>query len=84
MKKHDEIKMEEVIELTRKELLNIGNNLKNFRKEIKLTQADVAFYIFSDKSLISALERGVYKNTTLFTLIKFCKFYNKTMLELIS
>lgn len=60
-------------------LHTIGGNLKRFRLELGMSQSDVAFYIFSDKSLISALERGVYHNITLLTLFKFCKLFDKTI-----
>jgi len=35
-----------------------------------MTQQDLAFYIFSDKSLISQIERGSCKNVTVSTLMK--------------
>ncbi len=57
----------------------IGKNIKTFRLENSMSQSDVAFYIFTDKSLISALERGVCKNITLLTLIKFCKLFDRNI-----
>lgn len=66
----DEICNKEAELFTQERLQIMGKNLKKMRLKNHLTQADVAFYIFSDKSLVSALERGVYKNITLLTISK--------------
>lgn len=73
----DEISKQDVALLCHQQVINIGKNIKKFRKLKGLTQSDVAFYIFADKSLISALERGVQKNITLLTLTRLCKLFRK-------
>lgn len=80
----DEVSKKDMAILCHKQLITIGKNIKNFRKEKGLTQSDVAFYIFADKSLISALERGVQKNITLLTLTRFCKLFNKTFQDFLA
>ncbi len=51
-------------------LIVIGGNVKKHRNNSKMTQSELAFRIHSDKSLISALETGAYKNITIYTLSK--------------
>lgn len=74
--------MKDIQKCVEEELHTIGINLKTFRLERDMTQSDVAFYIFTDKSLISALERGVCKNVTLHTLTKLCKLFDKKIEDL--
>lgn len=53
--------------------VEIGIRVRDSRKEKNMTQQDLAFYSFSDKKLISDIERGVSKNITLVTLFKIAK-----------
>ncbi len=66
----DEINELEIKAKVKEKIIVIGRNIKRLRKEKKITQQDVAFWIFSDKSLISELERGSAKSITLPTLTK--------------
>lgn len=72
----DEICLDQTKDLTKEKLKIIGDNIKKLRKKSGLTQADVAFFIFSDKSLISALERGVTTNITLGSLTKIATLFD--------
>lgn len=61
------------LQLKTKELIVfIGQYIKSIRRDRKITQQDLAFYIFSDKCLISQIERGSSKGITLATLVKIC------------
>lgn len=79
----DEICKKSCSKNTASQLIKVGKNIKALRLESKLTQSDVAFYIFSDKSLISALERGVQKNVTLLTLIKLGELFKIPIQDLL-
>lgn len=81
--KFDEICKKSCKKLTENYLNEIGKKIKKMRLENNLTQADVGFYIFSDKSLISSIERGVQKNVNLLTLIKISELFNISLEELI-
>lgn len=80
----DEISLKNTKKLTYEYVEKIGINIKSLRQKNNLTQADVAFYIFSDKSLISSLERGRLKNITLFTIIKLSELFNISVEELLN
>lgn len=79
----EEICVEETSILTQERLKIIGKNIRKLRKINKLTQSDVAFYIFSDTSLISALERGVYKNTTINSIMKIATLFKIDIKDLL-
>lgn len=68
--KFDEICKKSCAEITYNQLKTVGKNIKKLRTERNITQNDLGYFIFSDKSLISALERGKQKNITFLTLIK--------------
>jgi transcriptional regulator with XRE-family HTH domain len=72
----DEICLDYSKSLTKEKLRIVGINIKRLRKENRLTQADVAFHIHSDKSLISSLERGITKNIEYLSLIRISIFFN--------
>lgn len=65
-------------------LRTIGQNIKNMRKEIGITQQTLAFYILSDKCLISNIERGTMGNVTLCTLMKLANVFEIDIWELFS
>lgn len=79
----DEICKKSCASFTANQLIIVGKNIKKLRLKNKLTQADIAFYVFSDKSLISALERGVSKNVTLLTLVKLAELFSIPLQELL-
>lgn len=79
----EEICVEETSTLTQEKLKILGKNIRKLRIKNKLTQFDVAVYIFSDTSLISALERGVYKNTTYHTIIKLATLFEVSINDLL-
>lgn len=56
-------------------LKKIGEHVKELRKEKGLTQFELACDLNTDKSMISALERGCYKNITIRTLIKISQYF---------
>lgn len=67
--------MEEInkLEISRQvslEIIRIGDVIRKKRMEKGLSQQTLAFYILSDKCLISEIERGHAKNITLSTLCK--------------
>ncbi len=82
MREFDEINVQKVKDLTQSEIIKIGINLKKMRLKNHLTQQDVAFYIFTDKSFISALERGKCDNITLLSLNKIIELFNITFKDL--
>lgn len=82
MRDFDEINVQKVKDLTQKEINIIGTNLRKIRLKNNLTQQDVAFYIFTDKSSISALERGKCDNITLLSLNKIIELFNITFNDL--
>ena len=61
----------------------IGNNIKRLRTENDLSQFDLACLCECDKSVISELERGVYQNITIKTLIKFSYIFEVDIVNLI-
>ncbi len=72
----DEICKKTCAKLTANQLIIVGKNIKRIRLKNKQTQSDIAFFIFSDKSSISALERGVAKNINLLTLVKIAELFS--------
>ncbi len=66
----DEINKKEIAEKLKIRLKIIGDTVKRERLKNNLTQQDLAFYIFSDKSFISNLERGKSTNLTLKKIIE--------------
>lgn len=78
----NEIDLNLAKELTKEKVVLIGKNIKKLRKRNKLTQSDVAFYIFSDKSLISALERGVNTNINLESIQKIAVLFDVSIISL--
>lgn len=82
--KFDEINQAECKKQTEEMLKTAGNNLKKLRETHNLSQSDVAFFTFSDKSSISSLERGITKNTTLLTLVRLSELFNINLNELLN
>lgn len=79
----DEICKKSCANFTANQLIIVGKNIKKLRLKGKISQNDLAFYVFSDKSLISALERGVSKNVTLLTLIKLSEVFKVKLQDLL-
>lgn len=73
-----EIKKAEITVNVSVKIKNIGIRIREHRKEKNMTQQDLAFYSFSDKCLISEIERGACSNITLFTLFKIASVLNVT------
>lgn len=48
----------------------IGDKIRKYRKEKGISQEDLAFYCFTDKSTINKIEKGAAANITIYTLIK--------------
>lgn len=71
----DEIDKKQVEVKTKCCLSTIGKNIRDLRIRNKLTQQDIAFYIFSDKCLISNIERGCLKNITLKKIIAIAEVF---------
>lgn len=72
----EEICLKKVEKSTYDKLKILGENIKKIRLEKNLTQSDVAFYIYTDKSLISSLERGSCKNITLNSIMRIATLFN--------
>jgi transcriptional regulator with XRE-family HTH domain len=51
-------------------MLNIAFNLRKIRSEKNLTQNDLAYYIGTDKSVISSIETCSNNGINLYTLVK--------------
>jgi transcriptional regulator with XRE-family HTH domain len=66
----EEINMKTVFGSLRDKINDIGIRVKEVRKKRGLTQQELAFYLLTDKCLISELERGHCNNITALTLIK--------------
>lgn len=75
-KVYEEIDISQIEDITCFTIKGIGNKIKQLRENSNLTQQHLSFLMYSDKSLISNLERGVCKNITLFTLIKIAKVFD--------
>lgn len=54
----------------------VGRKVKELRLSMGLTQFQLACDLNTDKSLISALERGVYGNITIRTLVRLGEIFN--------
>lgn len=63
-------------------LKTLGRNIKNKRKSMKLTQANLGFLAGLGNTQISALERGK-RQTTVLALYKIAKALNTTVHELL-
>lgn len=66
----EEINLEKVSKILESKMLLIGSNVRMLRKKAGITQQSLAFYILTDKCVISNLERGNCRNITLNTLVK--------------
>jgi len=77
-----EIDKKEISLLVAKKIVSIGIKVRMRRKELGLTQLDLAFFSCSDTSVISEIERGVSSGMTLYTLIKISKVLEMTEDEL--
>lgn len=78
----DEICVKCVKVIASEQLQTVGKNVRKIRLKHKLTQADVAYFVFGDKSTISALERNKLKNITLLTLIKIADVLKVKLMDL--
>lgn len=57
-------------------MCKIGQNIKKLRKENNLSQFDLCCMVECDKSVISELERGIYNNISIKTLIRFAYVFD--------
>lgn len=73
-----EINKSDVSINVKSKIKDVGCRIRAQRKERKMTQQDLAFYSFSDKCLISEIERGACSNITLFTIFKIAKVLGVT------
>lgn len=71
----EEIDLKRVSELLEEKIILIGENVRRLRVEANVTQQTLAFYILSDKGVISNLERGNCNNITVHTLIKIAEVF---------
>lgn len=63
-------------------MYKIAENIKNYRKELKLTQEKLANLLNGRKSLISNYENG-YSTPDIFTLIKLADIFKVSLDELV-
>lgn len=61
---------------TKDKVKSVGLKVKMMREEKKLSQQDLAYFIHSDKSCISEIERGMCDNLTIKTVVKLGMFFN--------
>ena len=73
----------ETLNTTKLCMKTIGGNIKRLRCENELSQFDLACLDDCDKSIISELERGVYQNISIKTLIKFAYIFEVDIINLI-
>lgn len=66
----DEINKLEISRKVLEKIIDIGIRIKSERLKQNMTQQDLAYYCFSDKCIISEIERGSSKNMTFTTLFK--------------
>jgi DNA-binding XRE family transcriptional regulator len=81
--KLDEVCRKKCKKITAEQLIIVGRNIRRIRLKNKQSQQDIAFFVFSDKSSISALERGVAKNVNLLTLVKIAELFSITVEDLL-
>ncbi len=60
----------------------IAENIKFYRKQLKLTQEQLASYLHGKKSLVSNYENG-YSTPDIFTLCRLAKIFDVTLDELV-
>lgn len=65
-------------------LATLSINIKRLREEKNLSQQSLAFYILSDRNLISEIERKCHGNITLLTLVKLAQVLEVEVTDLIS
>lgn len=71
----DEINKKQTKTLTEETLKHVGIKIKKLRIDNKLSQLDLAFYTYTEKSFISNLENAKVKNITLLTLLKLSELF---------
>ncbi len=74
----DEINKKEIAIRVVDRIKEIGSRVKECRINAKMTQQDLAFFCFSDKSVMSDIETGKAKNITLMTIFKISCVLNVT------
>lgn len=72
----EELDKSKIAEQTRLVVIKIGDVIRKKRNDLGLTQQSLSYLMNSDKSLISEIERGAYKNITVCTLLKISKVLN--------
>lgn len=73
----------ETLNTTKICMKTIGENIKRLRTEKNISQFELSCLVNCDKSVISELERGVYENITIKTLIKFSYIFDVEIINLI-
>ncbi|WP_325099489.1 helix-turn-helix transcriptional regulator [Persicirhabdus sediminis] len=63
-------------------LITFGENLRNFRKEIGLSQEELALQADLDRAYVGGLERGE-RNPTIMSLLRIAKPLEVTVSELL-
>lgn len=71
----EEIDLKKVSNILEEKIIYIGENIRKRRIKAGITQQTLAFYILSDKGVISNLERGSCNNITVHTLIKIAEAF---------
>lgn len=77
-----EIDLKKVSVLLHEKIGEIGDNIKQRRINLGMTQQTLAFYILTDKCVISNLERGSCTNISVHTLIKIAEVFDIDVNEL--
>lgn len=68
--------------MNEKKLIELGNRIKNFRKELGLSQEELAFRCGFDRTYISMLERGK-RNPSYLNILKLSKGLNIKLSNLV-
>lgn len=77
----DELDKSKITVQTRLIVIKIGDVIRKKRNELGLTQQSLSYLMHTDKSLISEIERGAYKNITICTLLRICSVLNMDIKE---
>ena len=70
------------INMDRNKLIELGTRIKDFRKEVRLSQEELAFRCGFDRTYISMLERGK-RNPSYLNLLKLSKGLNIEISQLV-
>lgn len=78
----EEIDLKRVSELLEEKIILIGENIRRHRIKAGVTQQTLAFYILTDKCMISNIETGRCTNINIHMLTKLAEAFGVTVDDL--